>query len=338
MANNVNLSIIYPVHITFSSRYILKRIQTCLSNTIQGLPQAEHLIALSGNARYIKQAKALIKALNQPSIKVIDYTTGTQPYSPGIARNFAVQYSSKTNLLFWDIDLLGSPELFEVLPKHISDIQKQTNRFAMYPCLYLCQQYTKGFKGESFQDFSQAWTDATNLKVNSIEHLALATSTILCDRQHFLSMGAFDEDFIGHMGEDLELLHRLVIADGKYKIDVNYVLDAPSKNPSKLKGFRKHFAQYSIPHLKNEIFSLHLHHSTRLFSKYKNNQNIHLLHEKMAAHLSANTNKNNKPTDHNLGTEPYLNKAPSLSHSLLERTKKKGLKLLRNPKQFFKDM
>ncbi len=305
---------------------------------MQGLPQAEHLVALSGNARYTKQAKALIKALNQPNIKVIDYTTTRKPYSPGIARNFAVQHSNKDNLLFWDVDLLGSPELFRVIPKHINHIQKQTNRFEMYPCLYLCQAYTKHFLGPLTQNFTQAWTDAINLKVNSIEHFALATSTILCDKQHFLNIGAFDDDFIGHMGEDLELLNRLTIAYGKYEINDEYLLDAPSKNPAKLKGFRKHFAQYSIPHLKNEIFSLHLHHSTRLFSKYKNNKNIHLLHEKMASNPKVNINKRTGHTEHSPGTESYLNTAPTLSHNLLERTKKKGLKLLRNPKQFFKDI
>ena len=338
MATQLNLCIIYPIHITFCSRYILKRIQTCLSNTTQGLPQAEHLIALSGNAHYIKQAKTLIKALNQANINVVDYTPTSKPYSPGIARNFAVQHSKKANLLFWDIDLLGSPRLFEAIPKHIQSIKKQTNRFEMYPCLYLCQKYTRGLQCQSQQDFSKIWLDVENLKTNSIEHLALATSTILCDKQHFLNIGAFDDTFIGHMGEDLELLNRLVIAYEKHEIDEEYLLDSPSKNPSLLKGFRKHFAQHSTPHLRGEKFSLHLHHSTRLFSRYKNNNNIHLLHEKMAEDLAAITNKKHTKSEYSLGKELYLNKAPTLNKNILERIKKKSLKLLRDPTQFFRDM
>ena len=334
----MDLSVIYPVHITFATRYILKRITTCLTNNTQGMPHAEHVIALSGKPRYIKQAKQIIKNLNQTlstHIRVIDYDTPTTPYSPGIARNFAVQHATQNQLLFWDIDLLGSEQLYKAMPNHITGISKQTNRFEMYPCLYLCQAYTKSLTSYSYQEIEQAWVDATHLKTNSIEHFAMATSTILCNKQHFLDIGAFDEEFIGHMGEDLELLNRLSIAYGKYPFEKDHAEDWPSKVPAELKGFRKQFALYGLDHLKEQLFTCHLSHSTRLGSLYKksNTENRNLLIDKIKQKTEASF----------LGSTPsywptFLIKTPSIKKGYLEVAFRKMRKLLKKPSQFFKDL
>lgn len=327
----MDLSVIYPVHISFQSRYIIKRIQRCLLNTQNGLPEAEHLIALSGTSRYIKKAKKLINDLNL-AIKVIDYQTPTEPYSPGIARNFAVKHSTTNNLLFWDIDLLGSPQLFNAIPKHIEEINKQSNVFHMYPCMYLCKEYTKSFT----KDFEQIWQDASNLKVNSIEHFAMATSTILCNKQHFLDIGAFDEEFVGHMGEDLELLNRLAIAYGKYPFEPDHSEDHPSKIPSELKGYRKLFSIYGNDELKHKRFSCHLNHSTRLSSKYKkaNSRNRNLLNEKIKNISRAIDFKTIRKSE----WSSYLTTAPNIKKGYLEVAFRKTRKLASNPKVFLKDL
>lgn len=333
----MDLSVIYPVHLTYATRYILKRLETCLNNTCNGLESAEHLIALSGKPSYVKKAKRIINDLGLSTncnISIIDYDTPTTPYSPGIARNFAVQHSSKRHLLFWDIDLLGSEDLFHAIPNHLAGITQQTNRFEMYPCLYLCQQYTKTLKDYSYQEIQQAWVDSTHLKINSIEHFAMATSTILCNKAHFLELGAFDEDFIGHMGEDLELLNRLSLAYGKYPFEMDHAEDWPSKAPAELKGFRKQFALYSTEHLEKCIFTAHLNHSTRIGSLYKksNSQNRGLL-----------VNKIKKQTLKLESTKTfydwpqYLKTSPSIKKGHLEVAFRKGRKAIENPRLFFKD-
>jgi predicted glycosyltransferase involved in capsule biosynthesis len=336
----VDLSVIYPVHITFETRYILKRLETCLNNTCNGLANAEHIIALSGKPRYIKQAKHIINNLKLPvhnKIIIIDYDTPTTPYSPGIARNFAVKHCTKNHLLFWDIDLLGSEQLFKAIPNHIAGISKQTNRFEMYPCLYLCQQYTKNLKNYSNQTIEQAWVDATNLEVNSIEHFAMATSTILCNKQHFLDIGAFDEEFVGHMGEDLELLNRLSISYGKYDFENDHCEDRPSKIASELKGFRKHFLRYSVKNLNNYAYTIHLHHNTRKHTEYKknNNTNRQKLLEKIFKQVQ--TKKNNRlPLKIEL---PFHLKNKSYTRQpFVDRFTRKVNKFILNPKKFFKDI
>lgn len=334
----MDVSVIYPVHITFATRYILKRIEICLSNTCNGLPNAEHVIALSGTPRYTKQAKQIIDSLNQTlntSINIINYDTPTTPYSPGIARNFAVKHSTKNHLLFWDIDLLGSQQLYKAIPEHILSISKQTNRFEMYPCLYLCKEYTKNLKDYSNQTIEQAWVDATNLKVNSIEHFAMATSTILCSKQHFLDIGAFDDDFIGHMGEDLELLNRLSIAYGKYPIEKDHTEDWPSKVAADLKGFRKQFALHGVENLNDKLFTCHLNHSTRIGSLYKksNSQNRDFLINKIKKQTFRI-----KPSEVAHNWPAYLQKTPNIKKGYLEIAFRKGKKLALNPHGFLKDL
>ena len=334
----MQLSVIYPVHITFSTRYIITRLPSCLKNTCTGLPEAEHILALSGTPKYVRHAKAIIERLNLTSptnITVANYHTPTTPYSPGIARNFAVQHCTKENLLFWDIDLIGSEQLFKVIPNHIDGISKHTNHFKMYPCLYLCREYTKNLKDYSNQTIEQAWVDATNLKVNSIEHFAMATSTILCNKQHFLDIGTFDEEFIGHMGEDLELLNRLSIAYDKYPFEKDHAEDWPSKAPAELKGFRKQFALYGLDNLNDKLFTCHLNHSTRIGSPYKkaNSQNINLLMNKIK-----NETPNTGLSEETNNWPIYLQQTPPIKKGYLEIAFRKARKLLKKPIQFFKDI
>ena len=151
------LSVIYPVHVTRESKYIIDRIDKCLSNTINGLPQSEHIIVLSGDIKYTQAAEkklAIIQkklqeqhssnqanqvprhSLSQASsLKICHWETPTSPYSPGTARNIGIAASQGEHLLFWDIDLLGSPTLFSAIPKHQEILQQQSQAFYMYPCL-----------------------------------------------------------------------------------------------------------------------------------------------------------------------------------------------------------
>ncbi len=151
------LSVIYPMHITKESKYIIKRINRCLLNTINGLPHAEHIIILSGDVKYTQVAEEKLKIIqdqlrdkhssnqakqapsNSPlkasSLKIYPWTTPTSPYSPGIARNIGIAASQGEHLLFWDIDLLGSPELFSAIPNHQETLQHLSQAFI---CILAC--------------------------------------------------------------------------------------------------------------------------------------------------------------------------------------------------------
>lgn len=327
----MDLSVIYPVHISFQTRYIIKRLQACLTNTNEGLPNAEHVIILSGRNSYVRKAQKLVQQLRF-TIKIVRDSNPTRPYSPGIARNRAVKHATTNNLLFWDIDLLGSPQLFRAIPKHIREIEQNSKVFQMYPCMYLCEQYSKHFQ----QDFEQLWDDATNLRVNTLEHFAMATSTILCNKQHFLDIGAFDEDFIGHMGEDLELLHRLTLKYHANLINEGYNQDKPHKVPALQLGFRRFFTEISTPNLKRKLYTIHQHHSTRIGSNYKkqNRQNRALLRSKLNLKSDAIRNISSIKFSQ---LPDYLCQPPIIERTRAESAFKKLRKLILSPVKFLKD-
>ncbi len=350
------LSVIYPVHVTRESKYIIDRINKCLSNTINGLPHAEHIIVLSGDLKYTQvveekleviqnklreqhnanQAKQVPSdsSIKASSLKICHWISPTIPYSPGTARNIGIETSQGEQLLFWDIDLLGSPALFSAIPKHQETLQQQSQAFYIYPCLYLTPSYSKSFT----TNFEQAYQDVIQLKTNTIEHIALATSTLLCDKQHLVNLGAFDESFVGHMGEDLELINRLAIAYNKYPLPEDHLVDAPSKVPNQLKGFRRLFAQYALPNFEQQQFSVHMAHATKLGSNYKQSQasNMKYFQEKMQNSIASI--RLTPCEQQNFGKETYLNCAPPIKLSSTERRQKKWQKLRRDPPLFFRDM
>lgn len=336
----MELSIIYPVHITKESRYILTRLERCLNHTTKNSNSSEHIVVLSGDRPYTEEAKKILHNIGKLQTVIDDRPSN--PYSPGIARNLGIQHSSKQQLLFWDIDLLGSPKFFQQLEAHTKNVQRKPKTFYMYPCLYLTEQYTKNFYQQDLNEqterslLEKSYQDATQLKTNSIEHFALATSTILCNKAELEKLGNFSPEFIGHMGEDLELLNRLTINAQQYPIEEDHAVDCSSKNPSKLKGFRKHFAKYSIPHLKNEIFTVHLHHSTRIYSSYKDakQKNLNLLKGKIIQSIQEIAPKESSPSEFK---ENYLNQAPKIEKNLKERLYRKTVKMIRSPKSFIKD-
>lgn len=163
----------------------------------------------------------------------------------------------------------------------------------------------------------------------------MATSTILCNKQHFLSIGGFNEDFIGHMGEDLELLNRLALNYRKYDFEEDHIRENASKNPKELIGYRRHFARYSLPHLKKKAYTVHLYHSTRLGSRYKK---ANLINQAKLLEVISTAQypvlKSVKP----LSLPSYLNSTPPSSLTKTERFFKKTRKLFRSPKQFFRDI
>jgi predicted glycosyltransferase involved in capsule biosynthesis len=125
------------------------------------------------------------------------------------------------------------------------------------------------------------------------------------------------------MGEDLELINRLAIAYNKFPLREDHLIDAPSKIPNRLKGFRRLFAHYALPHFEQQQFSIHIAHSTKLGSKYKKNQatNMDYFQKKMKAAIEG---FELSPVEENsLGDKKYLHSAPPIVLSRMERWQKK---------------
>lgn len=134
----------------------------------------------------------------------------------------------------------------------------------MYPCLYLTKEETERFDGD-FQGCLESFLRGENHRV---EGIALASSCLLLNREWFLQLGGFDEQFVGHGGEDLELIDRLT---RHYPIGPrpdDYGLNIKAQHPGDYQGFRRYFSYYALPHLFAGRFLVHQWHPRPLTHPY----------------------------------------------------------------------
>ncbi|MBQ4667239.1 glycosyl transferase [Aeromonas hydrophila] len=186
-------------------------------------------------------------------------------YSPGQSRNNSISKSTDEYIFLIDIDLLYSSFFISELIRTACEIKAISNNcFEMYPCLYLTKEETERFDGD-FQGCLESFLRGENHRV---EGIALASSCLLMNREWFLQLGGFDEQFVGHGGEDLELIDRLT---RHYPIGPrpdDYALNIKAQHPGDYQGFRRYFSYYALPHLFAGRFLVHQWHPRPLTHPY----------------------------------------------------------------------
>lgn len=182
--------------------------------------------------------------------------------TPSTTRNYAAKNADSDNIFLLDADLICSPNIV----KEIDKIRPfaPTQYFSMFPCLYLTKEETERFDGD-FQGCLESFLRGENHRV---EGIALASSCLLMNREWFLQLGGFDERFVGHGGEDLELIDRLT---RHYPIGPrpdDYALNIKAQHPGDYQGFRRYFSYYALPHLFAGRFLVHQWHPRPLTHPY----------------------------------------------------------------------
>ncbi|MFM4719741.1 galactosyltransferase-related protein [Aeromonas bivalvium] len=270
-----DLSIITPFHFQQSGRGNLDAARKRLEAYLQSLSIKPSLdILISTN---LKQCLS-----DNVSARLINDVQSFPVYSPGVARDNAIQYSTARALFFMDADLLCSPELVDQLPERGQRFgQSGTSAFEMYPCLYLTKEETERFDGD-FQGCLESFLRGENHRV---EGIALASSCLLLNREWFLQLGGFDKQFVGHGGEDLELIDRLC---QHYPIGPrpdDYGLNIKAQHPGDYQGFRRYFSYYALPHLFAGRFLVHQWHPRPLTHPYHKRRasNDQLLEQMLAS-------------------------------------------------------
>ncbi|MFM9798087.1 galactosyltransferase-related protein [Aeromonas dhakensis] len=186
-------------------------------------------------------------------------------FSPGSSRNICVSKLSNEYIFFVDSDLILNHTLLQEVLTRVKNIDTQGQpSFEMYPCLYLTKEETERFDGD-FQGCLESFLRGENHRV---EGIALASSCLLMNRKWFLQLGGFDEQFVGHGGEDLELIDRLT---RHYPIGPrpdDYALNIKAQHPGNYQGFRRYFSYYALPHLFAGRFLVHQWHPRPLTHPY----------------------------------------------------------------------
>lgn len=186
-------------------------------------------------------------------------------YSPGHDRNLAISHIDSNYVFFMDADLICNPNLADEINSKANELFAVNHAaFEMYPCLYLTKEETERFDGD-FQGCLESFLRGENHRV---EGIALASSCLLMNREWFLQLGGFDEQFVGHGGEDLELIDRLT---RHYPIGPrpdDYALNIKAQHPGDYQGFRRYFSYYALPHLFAGRFLVHQWHPRPLTHPY----------------------------------------------------------------------
>lgn len=184
-------------------------------------------------------------------------------FSPAEARNTIIKECESDQIFIFDIDLLPTDETLDYSLKKATSLSLSPE-FDMFPCLYLTKEETERFDGD-FQGCLESFLRGENHRV---EGIALASSCLLMNREWFLQLGGFDEQFVGHGGEDLELIDRLT---RHYPIGPrpdDYALNIKAQHPGDYQGFRRYFSYYALPHLFTGRFLVHQWHPRPLTHPY----------------------------------------------------------------------
>lgn len=196
---------------------------------------------------------------------IIESSDYKRIYSPGQERNRLKSIANCKYIFFSDADLICNPILAQQLNNNAQALSIHgLAAFDMYPCLYLSKKETERFDGD-FQGCLESFLRGENHRV---EGIALASSCLLLNREWFLQLGGFDERFVGHGGEDLELIDRLT---RHYPIGPrpdDYALNIKAQHPGNYQGFRRYFSYYALPHLFAGRFLVHQWHPRPLTHPY----------------------------------------------------------------------
>lgn len=211
---------------------------------------------LKKHRKTCRESRGDIYWVDSPSNKI---------FSPGQIRNRATEYSSNRYIFFVDVDLYMAEQNWGLLLQRLKNLESLgLTAFEMYPCLYLTKEETERFNGD-FQGCLESFLRGENHRV---EGIALASSCLLLNREWFLQLGGFDERFVGHGGEDLELIDRLCQHYPIGPRPADYGLNIKAQHPGDYQGFRRYFSYYALPHLFAGRFLVHQWHPRPLTHPY----------------------------------------------------------------------
>lgn len=295
-------------------------------------------------------SKNKILKSNYSNIKIIQINYHN-PFSPAYARNTAIKKATFNFVMFYDIDMVNSEEFFMKIENKIKEemIVKNKN-FILLPFLYLSKKGTKVF--DNYKNLNTLKESYLKGSRELVESISLNSSAMVIKKTYLEKIGLFDISFKGHGGEDFELIHRLIANNPHSKQPDDYYINETSNIISKLKGFRKYMAYYTLPLFFEDLFLVHRWHDRPLFNNFylKKLNNQDLLVSKMKEYDEKNDNiwKEEKEL---LEFELYLKqlcKKYIVKHSIglyfcdkkykKNKVTSKLRKLISNPKKFFKDI
>lgn len=217
--------------------------------------------------------RAPLEAARTKGVSVVRHPSPHRLFSIGQARDFGVQMSRTSVIVFNDIDFLGTEAMYRAIHAETLRRRMAENLFDFFcvPVLFLTEEGTREWlaAGDGDKPFSSRLTvDALEADRGRVQSVAYGSSAMVVNRHHYLSLGGHDPRFTGHGAEDYDLLHRLATLAPKGPRPHDYFTDYKDNNPRHYWGFRPFFALYGLDLLPHGIHLVHLWHPRRMEKGY----------------------------------------------------------------------
>lgn len=347
------LSIIIPFGLSKERSYIKDRvIKKALS--FENNENIEYIFVEGFSSESDPALKALIEEKGHIYLKdEIQQERGF--FSQGACRNLGVKRAKFDTVMALDVDYYLSKENLQKILRLISIKEFATNKNALLvlPCIFLNER-AKAFldtKDESEWELI-IQNDLISGKNELVKFFApVSTSSFAINKELFLRLGGFDENFVGHGYEDFDLLARILLHSQDFeKMPQALLYDSRNWDFSEFKGFRAYFSLLGYECAFYGLYLYHFWHTEPNNNGYFDNKdkNHKRFFAKLQGYLQESFPKNRqfhplssfiyKPYLYELSHERFSflpqNLQTKLSHTKFYRLFRK---LKGSPQAFFKD-
>lgn len=265
-------SVIVPIDLALRPFDILRKVKSILQRSSE-----EVEIVFGHNDRGGIFDKYLKKITQKSNVRLISGKFYTRLICQSLLRNRAVEQCSSEFIYLMDADCLFDEELSDSC---INDIKNNKIPFIILSCLYLSRKGSREiFKYTREEMFDKYIAFRKDLYL----HLASPSANIFMKKTDYFSIGGFDEEFMGHGGEDFEFMIKLALYKNVIKPTKDLMLNKFYKAPLLSEGFRKYLSFSGLPYFFDKKIVFHLHHNRSklrgYFKQYRKNSN--LLQEKI---------------------------------------------------------
>lgn len=198
--------------------------------------------------------------------KFIRIDSEGEQFSAGRARNIGVIYSSSEYIVHEDIDLYPLKDYYDDILQEIltQNLRGNIADFISVPVFYLTEQASEEVLKLSREDQkSFIHRKLLNGEDDFFSFCMPASSVIIVNRHHYLSLGGYDESFVKWGLEDLDYAYRLTRSSNKFHTARSYrelVVNPPFAKQTEYKGWRAQFRLFGEECYRKGIFLVHIHH------------------------------------------------------------------------------
>ncbi|WP_454849801.1 galactosyltransferase-related protein [Rhizobium binxianense] len=238
---------------------MVSRLQNRLLDT-RFPPRASFLVVDEGSAE--SDAERLQQECERLGFKYLRAESGKPVFCAATARNAGVAAAQSKFIMHEDVDLFPYPGFYQSILDEI-DIQElalHEHRFITVPTIYLSEDATlDALNGKRSKN---AIIHDLLLRQDTVNSYLPASSVIVVSKNHYLSIGGYDDRFLGWGLEDLEYAYRLTRSASLFlsPADHRRLIEYGYGSSTEYRGWRAQFRLHGELLSRKGIYIFHAYH------------------------------------------------------------------------------